>query len=243
MSLHEAQELHGLLNFASGFFVGRGLRRFCFRIFDLVSRREDKSKALTNWCRDLATSLKETPPRQVSCNSPRESVLIFTDGSWENGIGGLGAVVLDPLTSTRLVIQDTVDQRLLDLWRSNVGEQLICQIELLAVVLIRWEIQNLFPGRRVMIFIDNNSSRLALLKGTSKSPSMHVLIDAFYAAETKHPMLWWLERIPSASNPADEPSRMEGIASAKTWGAVYQDKFQCQPFIAEWIIKALQKVG
>ena len=60
-------------------------------------------------------------------------------GPGENGVGGLGAVILDETTGSSLVVQDTVHQSLLDLWADQVGEQLICQIELLAMVLVRWQ--------------------------------------------------------------------------------------------------------
>ena len=33
MSLQESQEIHGLLNFANGYFSGRALKYACFKIF------------------------------------------------------------------------------------------------------------------------------------------------------------------------------------------------------------------
>ena len=38
MTLAEAQEIHGLLNFATGYFAGRALRYACFKIFSLVDK-------------------------------------------------------------------------------------------------------------------------------------------------------------------------------------------------------------
>ena len=39
MSLADAQEIHGLLNFATGYFARRSLKYACFKIFSLVDKR------------------------------------------------------------------------------------------------------------------------------------------------------------------------------------------------------------
>ena len=40
MALQDAQEIHGLLNFANGHFAGRSLKYACFKIFSLVQKGE-----------------------------------------------------------------------------------------------------------------------------------------------------------------------------------------------------------
>ena len=239
MALHEAQELHGLLNFASSFFLGRGLKFFCFQIFQLVDLPEKSNGHLLRWCRDLKTALNASPPRTIPCCTQEGNVLVFTDGSWEQGVAGIGAVVLDPVTNTRLVFEDMVDDRLLEKWRKLVGDQLICQIELVVLVLIRWELKEDFEGRRIFIFVDNNAARSAILKGTSRSSSMYTLVQAFYAVETTNPGYWWLERVPSSSNPSDEPSRLEGSSSASRWNAEFRRGFRYKTILTDWILKAL----
>ena len=159
MSLSEAQELHGLLNFATGYFSGRALRYACFKIFGLVEKGESRSKPLMKWCEEVLVLLQSVQPRTVPVAINTRTLLIFTDGAWENGVGGLGAVILDETTGSSLVVQDTVHQSLLDLWADQVGEQLICQIELLAMVLVRWQWMRELHNRRVLLFVDNNSAR------------------------------------------------------------------------------------
>ena len=148
MSLSEAQELHGLLNFATGYFSGRALRYACFKIFGLVEKGESRSKPLKKWCEEVLVLLRSVQPRTIPVAINTRTVLIFTDGAWENGIGGLGAVLLDETTGSKLVVQDKVHQSLLDLWADQVGEQLICQIELLAMVLVRWQWMRELHNRR-----------------------------------------------------------------------------------------------
>ena len=106
---------------------------------------------------------------------------------------------------------------------SNFGKTLICQIELFAVVLVRWEFQTELANKRVLLFVDNNSARGGILKGRSSGPTMNDLVKAFYAAEVSSPAFWWVERVPSKSNPADEPSRAMGKEAASHWHAMFKD--------------------
>ena len=73
-----------------------------------------------------------------------------------------------------------VNQNLLALWKGLVGDHLICQIELFAIVLVRWEFQKELANKRVLLFVDNNSARGGILKGRSNSPTMDDLVTAFY---------------------------------------------------------------
>jgi hypothetical protein len=94
---------------------------------------------------------------------------VFTDGSWESDIAGLGAVLLDESTGNRLVVQDRVQDEFLDLWRDLVGDQLICQIKLFAMVPVRWEWQLELSNRRVLLFVDNNSARSGVVRKADRT--------------------------------------------------------------------------
>lgn len=59
MNLQEAQEIHGLLNFANGYFSGRALKYACFKIFSLVCRGESSPPSLGVWCEDVISLLSE----------------------------------------------------------------------------------------------------------------------------------------------------------------------------------------
>ena len=55
LTLAEAQELHGLLNFATGYFAGRFLKYACFKIFTMIDRGEAAKPKLSQWCEDVLT--------------------------------------------------------------------------------------------------------------------------------------------------------------------------------------------
>ena len=238
MSLAEAQELHGLLNFATGYFAGRSLKYACFKIFSLVDKGKFQSKPLKEWCEEVLVLLQSVRPRTIPITIDTKTALVFTDGAWENGVGGMGAVLIDESTGSNLVVQDEVHESLLTLWKEIVGEQLICQIELLAMVLVRWQWMRELHNRRVLLFVDNNSVRGGTIKGRSTSPSMDDLVKAFYSIEVHLPSFWWIERVPSKSNPADEPSRLAGEQAAVRWGARFIKGFSCQHRVVEWLVRA-----
>ena len=59
-----------------------------------------------------------------------------------------------------------------------------------------------------MLFVDNDSARHALIRGGSPSSASAYLVSAFWKAETALLAYVWVERVPSASNIADGPSRL-----------------------------------
>ena len=67
---------------------------------------------------------------------------------------------------------------------------------------------------------------------------MDDLVKAFYSIEVHLPSFWWIERVPSKSNPADEPSRLAGEQASVRWGAHFIKGFQCQHQVAEWLVQA-----
>ena len=91
----------------------------------------------------------------------------------------------------------------------GVRRQLVGQAELLPVVLAQELWGDRFRGRRVLIFVDNDAARHALIKGASPSGPSALMVDAFWTREAELEAFSWVERVPSPSNPADAPSRLQ----------------------------------
>jgi hypothetical protein len=72
-------------------------------------------------------------------------------GCWERKKVGLGAVVIKTATGEKQVSVGEVPPPLIAKWGQQVGDQLICQIELYALVVIRWMLTN----RRSIWWVDN----------------------------------------------------------------------------------------
>eukprot|EP00971_Amphidinium_carterae_P199115 3951599-Amphidinium_carterae.1 len=100
-----------------------------------------------------------------------------------------------------------VPKVLTDEWKSVVGEQIITQVELYPVILVRWVMKLELAGRRLIWCIDNEPARFTLIKGSSPSRVSRRLAEVFYKVEATAPSYPWFARVPSFSNPADKPSR------------------------------------
>ncbi len=62
-------------------------------------------------------------------------------------------------------------------------------------------------GRRVILFVDNDAAKECLIKGTTKSKASAKLVANFWCKASEAELFIWVERVASASNPADAPSR------------------------------------
>ena len=64
-------------------------------------------------------------------------------------------------------------------------------------------------GKRVIHFIDNEAARLGLVKAYSPVlPSLNIIMDTL-AWDYRHECESWFARVPSKSNIADGPSRLD----------------------------------
>eukprot|EP00435_Cladocopium_sp_Y103_P020793 s3081_g5.t1 len=195
MSLHEAQVLHGLLRYSCGFFAGRLLHQVCAEVMALAcNKANSRMKDLGGSCDYAAATLANCKPRSLSAFSEKRPVIIFTDGAWETGKAGIGAVIVDTATNQRLVLAGLVPAVLLNSWKTLVGDQLICHIELYTMVVVRWMLRDTPKDRRSIWWVDNDAARYAVIKGISPSYTMRLLVREFYAFEETHPTCSWVER-------------------------------------------------
>ena len=134
-------------------------------------------------------------------------------------------VILDPSTGYQKVLQGQVPDQLMQAWRSEAGDHLICQIELFAVFCVKTLIPQKLVGRRVIYWIDNEAARLALVKGQSKSSIMDRMIRELCLLEDRMLSYAWYTRVPSKSNIADAPSRGKDDCVAQALGMQKADIF------------------
>ena len=111
LSLHEAQVLHGLLRYACGFFAGKHLHQVCAEIMSLGSSTgRNRLGHLTDFCDYACNMLRNSKPRTISAFGEKRPLLIFTDGCWEDGHAGIGAVVIDTATGERQIFMGAVPE-------------------------------------------------------------------------------------------------------------------------------------
>jgi hypothetical protein len=66
---------------------------------------------------------------------------------------------------------------------------------------------HLITGERLLIFVDKWPVVDALVKGVSTQVTWRDMLMVFEELDEKQQSLHWVGRVPSASNPADPPSR------------------------------------
>ena len=146
------------------------------------------------------------------------------------------------------VLSGFVPSWALDTWRSDFDHsdkepQLICHIELFVIVAVRWIFRDQFLNRRLLLFVDNEASRFAILKGGSGSRGMNNLIRAFDSLDVTHPCFYWLDRVPSFSNVSDGPSRQDSDLAVRLLSAHSVEDFTWPQGLEEMIVAERKRKG
>ena len=62
---------------------------------------------------------------------------------------------------------------------------------------------------QVVFYIDNESARMAYIRGDGATDLGAKIVEQFVSLEAKMQLRVWFGRVPSHSNPADSPNRLE----------------------------------
>ena len=92
-------------------------------------------------------------------------------------------------------------------WLAEGNEQVICQAELLAVPLSFSTWAHVIEGRDVLVFVDNETVKDALIHGISRSLASSRMVRFTRLFCASYAVGAWYERVASPSNIADAPSR------------------------------------
>ena len=101
---------------------------------------------------------------------------------------------------------------------------LIGPVELFAVVAARRLWGSYLDSSRALFFVDHSGVHAACVSGTSRDTVWRSLLVEFERADAV-PMIGWIARVPSASNPSDAPSR--GSSNFPFWGTCSRDHPSC----------------
>ena len=233
ISTTEAATMHGLLNYAGGLVVGRCLKPAA-RQFGNMQGGSTDAAFISRLCRDTGEIINRMRPRQIRYLSNDLPAVIYTDGALETEQGTWGAVVMIPQLGINTIHWGVVDADLMRHWTSLGLQQKICQIELLAVLLVKHFYRRELANASVLFLVDNEAARYCLIKGSSPSLTMYNLCRAVSHIEAEHPSASWYERVASESNIADLPSRFKLKECQQiTGGSLAGDILLPQEIIAE----------
>ena len=173
----------------------------------------------------LLRFVRSAPPRLLLARfcSP---LLLFLDGSADPSVStesgfnaAIGGCLLDPSTRSYSYFGGEVPQRILCKWVAGGAKHVIAQAELLPALVSRHLFRRALSERPVLCFIDNESARSGLIKGSSRNEDSAEIIEEFVSLDMVAHAAFWFARVPSASNLADDPSRGRAPQSLAGWAA------------------------
>ena len=99
----------------------------------------------------------------------------------------------------------------------------IYELELFPVLLAFRKYQHLLAGSQLVSFVDNDAAKYALVRSCSSTAAGALIVDEIRVLEQQCQAKVWYARVPTHSNPADRPSRLDiaglerHIVSGFTW--------------------------
>ena len=207
----DAQRLRGRMQFAESQLFGRTGRRCIRALRDAASKRRTKLAAHEKLALKLFKDLLETgKPRSVAWDD-RAPIVIFTDACYERDAKdfacGLGAVFVDVQRSEKFFFSCQLDEQ----QRVHLGElhkkQIIFEAETFCAVLAYLIWMDSLTGRNCFLYVDNEGTKFSMMKGASENAVVDAICSVFTELEMRVQTSCWISRVPSFSNPADDPSR------------------------------------
>ena len=153
--------------------------------------------------------MEEAPDREIDLVCREQPCLVFTDGAFEGGVATCGAVVFSPRERQVVVMGFQVPHDILAEWQEDGSKQVIAQAEMLPIALVKKQMFKLLHRARVIFFIDNDGVKEAMVKGVTDSPGCKKILRESMLQDAKNHSMSWYTRVPSPSNIADGPSRLD----------------------------------
>ncbi|CAL1160066.1 unnamed protein product, partial [Cladocopium goreaui] len=225
LSPKEAESFKGRAQWFESFLFGRtanlAIHRLGKRALMKGGRQGHKLDAeLRTSLEFLRHRVEHGAPLQLTATT-EQAILIFTDGAFdeETGIGSIGGVLLDHNGTALSYFSERVPNLLMEFFLKE-AENPIYLVELLAVHVAAFLWGGQTFGRYIVMYIDNEASRMALVKAYSSTLLGNVVIQLFVQEEDQHQWKVWFGRVCSHANIADGPSRGH-VEDMKACGAVH----------------------
>ena len=222
LSSQEALKLRGRLQFADGQLFGR-IGKLCLREITchaFSTEGEQISARLRQLLQLFNSQLLDGPPRKI-CGVSASCFYIFTDACYEpnrpDWVCGLGGIIYNSDGTAVQAFSFCLSQEQIGLLGGLVKQTIIFEVELLALIVafVLWK--NVISNSPVVFYVDNNSARDVAISANSRSLLIAGLVEQLLRVEDFAACFCWFSRVPSPSNPADEPSRGD-IASLQDLG-------------------------
>jgi len=212
VSVKELERLHGRLVWFNAFVFGRTLKA-AVGVISKFSRSPSKTVKVEGPLKDALTVLKA----ELAKDEPvlvREAVTktwtVFTDGAYEPD-GTVKASIGGVLVNEEGLVVECFGIELCDSLREDFladSQHPIYELELFPVLVALRTWQHHVENAQVVFYLDNDAARSALIRANGSTLLSQAIIAEFLRLERDTCILPWFSRVPTASNPADDASRL-----------------------------------
>ncbi|CAE7203434.1 unnamed protein product [Symbiodinium sp. CCMP2592] len=207
-----ALKLRGRMQFACGQVFGR-LAKVCLKHltdFAYGDLPPNVPANLLHALQGFCGVLKEASPRLVQVMR-QEPMFVFTDACFEPSASdwkcGIGGVLFNHRGDLIGSFSHSLCSRHQDLLGAQVQKTIIFPAELLALLCGMRLWLPALKGRPTVFFVDNNCARDVCISGSGRAAVIKALLQVLLKDEESAGIASWYQRVPSPSNPADDPSR------------------------------------
>ena len=204
----DGERLRGRLQFASNQIAGRqagsAFKQLSAFIGGGGGRLHDSVTSALLHLRDI---MLESRPRRIDGNIT--SVFhLFVDAAHETTWSGLGGVLINERGNPVGYFSEEITGSTLGEFKAK-SENPIFEMECFAIYcgVILWS--RLIQGCNVVVYTDNQGTLSCMIKGHSENQLGNVIVNAVHRASDECSCNCWYERVNTASNIADAPSRGE----------------------------------
>ena len=213
MSCKDAERLRGRLQWFETFSHGRVAQQSLRVISGMASvgrKREtlgSKEIRALHFLKDRV--LAAAPTKVMAANL--QTWYIFTDGACEGDeekLGSVGAVLVCSEGRAISYISEEVPKQWMEHFLKG-SQHPVFELELLPVVIALCVWEKFLRNCQSVFYLDNEAARGALISGATPSESGSWLVRTFTVHEMHGQLKVWFARVPTSSNVADKPSRLD----------------------------------
>lgn len=140
----------------------------------------------------------------------KEVMHLYCDASYEPDgdlPAGFGCVLVNPASGERCFISEFLNRQMVASWNVAKSKRPIYEFELIAVLIGLKTFMSYLQYKAVVVFSDNEGALGSLISCKSENPFGQKLVGLICDMEESSCSFLWYERVNTASNIADLPSR------------------------------------
>ena len=209
----QAERLRGRMQWFEGYAFGR-IAQHSLKTLGELAMRQQKVVTLTE---SEVSAIGFLLSRVRSAEAIRitttllDNFLIFTDGACEgdnNKSGSVGGVLVGPNGQILEHFSSEVPSCYMSTLLKN-SENPIYELELLPIYIALRLWSHKLISSHVVMYVDNDAARAALCKGYGATSAAQNIVQKIMEQECRCELKTWFARVPTHSNIADGPSRLQ----------------------------------